>query len=58
MTRLQIIQEALNLANRTDLLSEARLWLNNFLDGQYRNQDWPSRKLFSHKRASDKRSFG
>lgn len=41
MTRLQIIQEALNLANRTDLLSEARLWLNMFLDGQYRNQDWP-----------------
>lgn len=41
MTRLQIIQEALSQANRTDLLSEARLWLNQFLDGQYRNQDWP-----------------
>lgn len=41
MTRLQIIQEALNRANRPDLLSEGRLWLNMFLDGQYRNQDWP-----------------
>lgn len=41
MTRLQIIQEALNRANRQDLLSEGRLWLNMFLEGQYRNQDWP-----------------
>lgn len=41
MTRLQIIQEALNRANRPDLVSEARLWLNMFLEGQYRNQDWP-----------------
>lgn len=41
MTRLQIIQEALSRANRPDLVSEARLWLNMFLDGQYRNQDWP-----------------
>ena len=41
MTRLQIIQEALNRANRPDLVSEARLWLNIFLEGQYRNQDWP-----------------
>ncbi len=41
MTRLQIIQEALTRANRQDLLSEARLWLNLFLDGQYQNQDWP-----------------
>jgi len=38
---LQIIQEALNRANRGDLLSEARLWLNLFLKSQYRNQDWP-----------------
>lgn len=41
MNRLQIIQEALNRANRPDLVSEARLWLNMFLDGQYQNQDWP-----------------
>lgn len=40
MTRLQIMQEGLRRAGRSDLLSEARLWLNLFLESIYRNQDY------------------
>lgn len=40
LTRGQIITEGLNMAGRPDLLSEARLWLNIFLEKMYRTQDW------------------
>lgn len=40
LTRLEIIEEGLNIAGRPDLLSSARLWLNLFLEQQYMNQDW------------------
>jgi hypothetical protein len=40
LTRGQIISEGLTLAGRTDLLSEARLWLNIYLEKAYRTQDF------------------
>lgn len=40
LTRLQIMNEGLTKAGRTDLLSNARLWLNIFLEKMYRNQDF------------------
>lgn len=40
LTRGQIITEGLGRAGRPDLLSEARLWLNLFLESQYLNQDY------------------
>ncbi len=40
LTREQIIEAGLALAGRPDLTSEARLWLNLFLEQQYMNQDW------------------
>lgn len=40
LTRLQIMNEGLGKAGRPDLLSEARLWLNLFLEAQYLNQDY------------------
>jgi hypothetical protein len=40
LTRGQIIAEGLSQAGRPDLLSNGRLWLNQFLEDQYENQDW------------------
>jgi hypothetical protein len=40
LTRGDIIQEGLSLAGRPDLLSDARLWLNLFLEKLYYNQDF------------------
>lgn len=40
LTRLQIMNEGLGRAGRPDLLSEARLWLNLFLEKQYLSQDY------------------
>lgn len=40
LTREQIIEAGLALAGRPDLTSEARLWLNLFLEQQYMIQDW------------------
>ncbi len=40
LTRAQIIEAGLGLAGRPDLVSEARLWLNLFLEQQYMNQDF------------------
>lgn len=40
LTRGQIIEEGLDLAARPDLTSNARLWLNLFLEKQYYNQDY------------------
>ena len=40
LTRGQIISEALSQAGRTDLTSNARLWLNLFLEKIYKTQDW------------------
>jgi hypothetical protein len=34
------MQEGLRRAGRSDLLSEARFWLNLFLESMYRNQDY------------------
>jgi hypothetical protein len=39
LTRLQIINEGLANAGRTDLLTNGRLWLNLFLEKVYKNQD-------------------
>jgi hypothetical protein len=39
LTRGQIITEALETAGRPDLVSNARLWLNLFLEEFYMNQD-------------------
>jgi hypothetical protein len=39
LTRGQIMTEGLGRAGRPDLISEARLWLNLFLETQYDNQD-------------------
>jgi hypothetical protein len=41
LTRGSIISDGLNRAGRPDLLSDGRLWLNQFLEDQYENQDWP-----------------
>lgn len=40
LTRLQIITEGLALAGRPDLLSDARIWLNLFLERMYMNEDF------------------
>jgi hypothetical protein len=40
ISRGDIITEGLNKAGRPDLVSDARLWLNLFLEEQYTNQDW------------------
>lgn len=40
MTRINIITEALSQTGRIDLTSNARLWLNLFLEKVYRSQDW------------------
>lgn len=40
LTRIQIITEGLSQVGRTDLTSNARLWLNLFLDKIYKVQDW------------------
>lgn len=40
LTRSQIIAEALSQIGRTDLTSNARLWLNLFLEKVYKTQDW------------------
>lgn len=40
LTRLEIITAGLSIAGRPDLTSDARLWLNLFLEQQYMNQDW------------------
>jgi hypothetical protein len=40
LTRAQIIAEALGQVGRSDLTSQGRLWLNNFLDYVYKNWDW------------------
>lgn len=40
LTRGQIITEGLGRAGRPDLLVNARLWLNLFLEKQYLNQDY------------------
>ena len=40
LTRAQIIGEALSQVGRTDLTSNARLWLNLFLEKIYKNQDF------------------
>lgn len=40
LTRGDIIMEGLSLAGRPDLLSDARLWLNLFLEKIYFNQDF------------------
>jgi hypothetical protein len=40
LTRRQIIDEGLSQAGRTDLVSNARLWLNIFLEKMYRTQDF------------------
>lgn len=40
LTRAQIINQGLSLAGRPDLTSDARLWLNLFLEEQYMNQDF------------------
>jgi len=39
LTRGQIITDGLDLAGRPDLTSQARLWLNTYLDQQYQSQD-------------------
>lgn len=39
LTRLQIIEQGLDLAGRPDLLSQARYWLSMFLEDVYMNQD-------------------
>lgn len=39
-SRGRIIQTGLERANRTDLLPQARYWLNNFLDRMYLDQDF------------------
>lgn len=41
LTRGQIITEGLSQAARPDLISNGRLWLNQFLEDMYQNQDWP-----------------
>lgn len=48
LTRGQIITEGLGRAGRPDLSSEARLWLNLFLEKQYLNQDheWLLKYIF------------
>lgn len=40
LTRLQIINEGLSQAGRTDLTSNGRLWLNLFLEKIYKTQDF------------------
>lgn len=40
LTREQIIEAGLALAGRPDLVADARLWLNLFLEQQYMNQDF------------------
>jgi hypothetical protein len=40
LTRGDIITEALSQAARPDLVSNARLWLNLFLEKAYKNYDW------------------
>lgn len=40
ISRGDIITEGLSKAGRPDLVSDARLWLNLFLEEQYNNQDW------------------
>jgi hypothetical protein len=40
-TRAVIITEALGQVGRSDLASQARLWLNLFLEKIYKTQDWP-----------------
>lgn len=40
LTRGQIITEGLSRAGRSDLVSDARLWLNLFLEKVYMNQDF------------------
>lgn len=46
-TRLDIITEGLSQAGRTDLISNARKWLNLFLGRVYTNWDWPFLKRYS-----------
>jgi hypothetical protein len=47
LTRLQIITEGLSRAGRSDLTSDARLWLNLFLQKVYWTQDfkWLEKKV-------------
>lgn len=40
ISRGDIISEGLSKAGRPDLVNDARLWLNLFLEEQYNNQDW------------------
>lgn len=40
LSRAKIIELGLSLAGRPDLVSEARYWLNMFLEEQYMNQDY------------------
>ena len=40
LTRAQVIAQGLSLAGRPDLTSDARLWLNLFLEKQYMSQDF------------------
>jgi len=40
LTRGQVIKQGLEKAGRPDLLTDARLWLNLFLEEMYYNQDW------------------
>jgi hypothetical protein len=40
LTRGRIIQEGLDRAGRPDLFTNGRLWLNEFLEDQYNDQDW------------------
>lgn len=40
LTRIQIINEALSQARRSDLTSNGRLWLNLLLERLYKEQDW------------------
>ena len=40
LTRAQIIAEGLSMAGRSDLTSNARLWLNLFLEKIYKTYDW------------------
>jgi hypothetical protein len=40
LTRGQIIRQGLEKAARPDLITDARLWLNLFLEEMYYNQDW------------------